>query len=167
VSAHQRHESRSMSLPVKARIQERFANFRLRFGKSRIAGTGVFALEEIPPGRKVIEYTGEILNRRRRRERFEERARTGADARHFSIFRVDSYRSVDGDVGGSGAEKINHSCDPNTAARKIRRHILYFSKRRIRKGEEVTIDYRVRADARRVKCRCGAANCRGTINRKA
>jgi uncharacterized protein len=153
-----------MTHSARPQIQERFANFRLRLGRSGIAGTGVFALEEIPRGRKVIEYTGKMLNRRQRRKLAEERARTGADARHISVFQLNSYRSIDGDVGGSGAEKVNHSCDPNTAVRKIRGHILYFSKRRIRKGEEVTIDYRVRPDAIRIECRCGAANCRGTIN---
>jgi len=123
-------------------------------------------LENIPRGRKVIEYTAEMLNRQRRRQRAEQDSRTGAGVKHISIFRLNSYRSIDGDVGGSGAEKVNHSCDPNTAVRKIRGHILFFSKRRIQKGEEVTIDYRVRADAIRIECRCGAANCRGTINRK-
>jgi SET domain-containing protein len=149
------------------RIDGRFACFRLRLGKSGIAGTGVFALEEIPSGLKVIEYTGELLTRQRLRRRAEESLRASGRAQHISIFLFNSYRGLDGDVGGSGAEKVNHSCDPNTAVRKVRGHILYFSKRRIRKGEEVTIDYRLHPAAVRIACRCGAANCRGTINRKA
>jgi uncharacterized protein len=148
-----------------SRIESRFAKFSLRTGRSAIQGTGVFALEDIPCGRKVIEYTGEVLNRPQMRRRVRRNFGPGG-SQHISLFMLNAHRAVDGDVGGSGAEKVNHSCDPNTAVRKIRGHILYFSKRRIRRGEELTIDYRIRPDAVRIECRCGAANCRGTLNRK-
>ena len=38
------------------------------------------------------------------------------------------------------------------------------SKRSIRKGEELTVDYRFSDKVDMVKCRCGAKNCRGVIN---
>jgi SET domain-containing protein len=43
-------------------------------------------------------------------------------------------------------------------------HILYMSKRAIRRGEELTVDYRFDKEIEEVKCRCGARNCRGVIN---
>ena len=43
-------------------------------------------------------------------------------------------------------------------------HILYMSKRAIRRGEELTLDYRFDKDIERVPCRCGAKKCRGVIN---
>jgi hypothetical protein len=43
-------------------------------------------------------------------------------------------------------------------------HILYMSKRAIRRGEELTVDYRFDKDIGRVRCRCGAKTCRGVIN---
>ena len=43
-------------------------------------------------------------------------------------------------------------------------HILYMSKRAIRRGEELTVDYRFGKDIGEVKCRCGAKSCRGVIN---
>ena len=82
------------------------------------------------------------------------------------MFTLDSYWAVDGSVGGSGAEFINHSCDPNTYARIVRGHILYMSKRAIRKGEELTIDYHFDKHVDKVPCSCGVKGCRGTINVK-
>ena len=70
-------------------------------------------------------------------------------------------------MGGSGAEIINHSCDPNLYSCIVRGHILYMSKRAIRPGEELTVDYRFSDKIDEVRCRCGSSVCRGTINLKA
>ena len=58
----------------------------------------------------------------------------------------------------------NHSCEPNTFARIVAGRIFYFSKRRIERGEEVTVDYKYGADLDPIPCHCGAATCRGTMN---
>ena len=71
---------------------------------------------------------------------------------------------LDGAFGGSGAEIINHSCDPNLRTWNFKGHILYMSKRVIRPGEELTVDYRFSDKIDKVKCRCGSPNCRGVIN---
>jgi SET domain-containing protein len=44
---------------------------------------------------------------------------------------VDSYWQVDGAIGGSGAEIINHSCEPNIRARIVHNRIWYYSDRPI------------------------------------
>ena len=80
------------------------------------------------------------------------------------VFRLSRYWYVDGKIGGCGAERINHCCDPNLRVRKIVGHILLFSRRRIQAGEELTLDYKLRPDAAVVHCRCGSPVCRGTIN---
>ena len=72
--------------------------------------------------------------------------------------------TVDGSVGGSGAEYINHSCDPNLRASIVKGHILYISRRSIAAGEELTVDYHFSRKIEDVPCRCGAEKCRGTIN---
>ncbi|HEY6292489.1 MAG TPA: SET domain-containing protein-lysine N-methyltransferase [Terriglobia bacterium] len=137
-------------------IDTRHAPFQLRVARSRIHRWGIYAGQTIPPGRKVIEYTGEKINRREAKRR---------KHTHY-LFELDSYWTIDGSVEGSGAEFINHSCNPNLATRILRGHILYFSLRRIKKGEELTIDYNFDWDVDRVKCVCGAKGCRGTINVK-
>jgi SET domain-containing protein len=137
-------------------IDPRHSSFRVSARRSRIHRWGVRAGETIPPGRKVMEYTGEKICRREQKRR--------QDSKY--LFELDPYWTVDGGVGGSGAEFVNHSCDPNLASRILKGHILFFSRRRIRKGEELTVDYNFDRDAERVPCACGSARCRGTINVK-
>ncbi len=55
---------------------------------------------------------------------------------------------------------LNHSCDPNA----MRSGVKVFAWRAIRRGDEITIDYRLNAfGAERWKCACGSASCRGEI----
>jgi len=150
---------------VRGAIGSRLACFRLRVGRSSIQGSGVFALERIPRGRRVIEYTGEKLNERQAKLRLAKLSRPGGSGRNC-IFYLGGGRYIDGAVGGSGAELINHSCDPNLKSRKLRGHILYYSRRDVKAGEELTVDYNFRRDAKKVPCQCGAKKCRGFINRK-
>ena len=82
----------------------------------------------------------------------------------FYLFTLDNYWTLDGAVGGSGAEYINHCCDPNLVTEIRKGHILYMSKRLIHRGEELTVDYRFSKDVETVPCRCGAKTCRGSIN---
>jgi SET domain-containing protein len=141
----------------KPRIDPRYCCFALVLAESKIHRWGVYAGERIPRGRKVIEYTGERISRRETRKRAHERELN-------YLFTLNSYWTVDGGAGGSGAEFINHSCTPNCQARIVRGHILYYSLRDIRKGEELTVDYNFGADEEITVCRCGSPHCRGTIN---
>jgi SET domain-containing protein len=137
------------------RIDPRYTCYRISIRRSKIHRYGVFAEERIPANRKVIEYTGERVNRR------EARARYGGS--HTYLFELDKYWTIDGAVGGSGAEIINHSCDPNLISRIMKGHILYMSLRPIKPGEELTVDYNFSKDVERSQCACGAKNCRGMI----
>jgi SET domain-containing protein len=124
---------------------------------------GVFALQVIPAHRKIIEYTGERISVRKENSRQRKRLAKGKMVRCY-YFSLNRHWGINGAVGGVGAELINHSCDPNIKERIVRGHILYFSRRRIRCGEELAIDYRFSHRAKRVPCRCGSPKCRGTIN---
>jgi len=97
---------------------------------------GIVAGELIPKGRQVIEYTGERISR-------VETARRGRLCTKLNyLFTLDNYWTLDGSIGGSGAEFINHCCEPNCKARITDGHIYYYSKRDIQPGEELTVDYR-------------------------
>src|SRR3954453_24055052 len=143
--------------PDQPRIDRSYSRFRVKLAPSKIHRWGVYAAEFIPCNRKVIEYTGERISRKETKRRSAEREFT-------YLFTLDPYWTIDGAEGGSGAEYINHSCEPNLAARIVKGHILYMSLRDIRPGEELTVDYRFDKKVDKVICRCGATKCRGTIN---
>src|SRR5579884_2898657 len=92
---------------TRPRINAELACFQLRLARSKIHRWGVYAAEDIPARRKVIEYTGERISRRETRRRSDEQGRL------IYLFTLDNYWTLDGAVGGSGAEYINHCCDPN------------------------------------------------------
>lgn len=141
-------------------IDERYAGFKLTVKPSKIHRWGVYAEEDIPARRKVMEYTGERINR------METKRRSGNGGNMVYLFTLDKYWTIDGSVGGSGAEYINHCCDPNIVTVVRCGHILYMSRRSIRKGEELTVDYHFAKDIEKYVCKCGAEKCRGTINLK-
>lgn len=147
---------RAAPAPIEApRIDPRFACFKMEIRPSRIHRYGVYAGEPIPANRKVIEYTGERINRRQAKQR--------DDARLTYLFAVDDYWTLDGTVGGSGAEIINHSCEPNLVSRLMKGHVLYMSLRAIRRGEELTVDYNFSRKGKTTPCSCGVRRCRGII----
>jgi hypothetical protein len=141
---------------VTGTINPAHANFRLMVRPSGIHRTGVFSEQPIPAGRKVIEYTGERIARRGLKRCW--------DPKRSYICALDSYWGIDGAIGGSGAELINHSCEPNLKTRLVRGHILYYSRRPIAAGEELTVDYKYSDELRPIPCRCAAPTCRGVMN---
>ena len=136
-------------------IDPRYVCFKIAIRRSKIHRYGVYAEECIPANRKVIEYTGERINR------FEAKRRAGGNLTY--LFAVDPYWTLDGAVGGSGAEIINHSCDPNLISRVMKGHVLYMTLREIAPGEELTVDYHLDWNPPPTPCRCGTAKCRGTL----
>jgi SET domain-containing protein len=140
------------------KLDPRFCFYKLKIIKSKIHRYGVIAEESIPFNRKVMEYTGERCNRKETKAR--------GDGDYTYLYTLDNYWTLDGAVGGSGAELINHSCEPNLVGRIMKGHILYMSLRPIKKGEELTIDYNFEKNTGKNKCMCGATTCRGTLQKK-
>jgi SET domain-containing protein len=141
---------------VVPRIARRACRFRLKPGRSRIHRWGIFAAEPIPARRRVIDYTGERIN-------FKEAVRRRFRS-HLYLFWTGPKRAIDGAFGGSGAEYINHGCEPNLIARVRRGRIHLVSLRPVAAGEELLLDYRVTGDLPLLPCHCGAASCRGYMN---
>jgi len=140
------------------KLDKKHCGFKLKIGKSKIHRWGVYAAEDIPKRRKVIEYTGEKINRKETKRR--------AESNLNYLFTLNKYWTIDGGVGGSGAEFINHRCAPNCFSQIIKGHIIYMSKRKIKQGEELTVDYHFGTDEEHIACCCGSKKCRGTINDK-
>jgi len=141
---------------VTGTINPLYANYRLSAKRSDIHRLGVFAEDAIPKGRKVIEYTGERITAKESGRRW--------NPKRSYLFELTTRVHLDGAIGGSGAEYINHSCDPNLKTRIVRKHILYYSVKDIAPGDELTVDYHYDHDTDRMPCHCGAPTCRGTLN---
>src|SRR3982751_7059401 len=107
-----------------------YACFQIKLARSASHRWGVYAAEFIPAGRKVIEYTGERISRK-------ETKRRSLQSEFTYLFTLDPYWTIDGAAGGSGAEYVNHSCEPNLISRILKGHILYMSLRDIKPGEEL------------------------------
>jgi len=147
-----------MDTPVRRpRIDPKFAGFKMSIRKSKIHRFGVYAEERIPANRKVIEYTGERLNRAETKRR--------GEGEYTYLFTLDKYWTLDGAFGGSGAEIINHSCEPNVVSRIMKGHIIYMSLRTIEPGEEITVDYNFEYVGDQTSCACGASSCRTVMER--
>lgn len=126
--------------------------------KSKIDGHGCFATARFPKGKKIAEYAGEKISRREIKRRLQ-------GLQRIQICAIDTYWAIDGSVGGNGTQFINHSCQPNCFVRIANGHILFFAKRDIEPGEEIVLDYEASWHADDYGCRCGAPNCRGTMNK--
>jgi len=77
------------------------ANYRLAVRPSPIEGDGVFAGEDIPWGRKIMEYKGAVIDDKEAHKRIV----AGASA----IMELASDQNIDGFDKGNGAALINHS----------------------------------------------------------
>jgi SET domain-containing protein len=141
---------------IRPTLVRKHCRFRLRADQSSIHRWGIFADEAIPSRRRVIEYTG---------RRIAASALPRLHVRtHVYTFWLSATHAIDGAIGGSGAQWINHSCDPNLYARTSRGHIYLISRRPIAAGDELTFDYRIRGASHPLPCQCGSPLCRGWMN---
>lgn len=129
---------------------------------SKIHGYGVFALKDIKKGEKIIEYQGEkvLKEESEKRGELEHQGMNG----EVYIFTLNRKYDIDGSVGGSGAEYMNHSCDPNCEAVNEDNHIWIVAIKDIKKEEELSYDYGYDTDDyKNHPCKCGSKNCIGYI----
>lgn len=98
--------------------------------KRSVTGLGLFALQAIPRGRRIIEYVGPVISD-------EESDRKGGKY----LFDLGDGRAIDGGARDNLARYINHSCQPNAEAFITGRKIWIWSKSAISAGEEITIHY--------------------------
>lgn len=99
--------------------------------KRTTSGLGLFALNRIPTGKRIIEYTGPLVSNAEVESR--------SAGKYF--FGVNTKWSIDGRPRGNTARYINHSCRPNSEAIISGRRVWIWSSRAIKAGEEITYDY--------------------------
>ncbi len=134
---------------------------------SSVHGNGVFAARKILAGARIIEYQGKRISEKQAEKRF------GLDPEnpfHTFFFSLENGKLIDGGDQGNDARWINHSCEPNCEAQEEKGRVYIHALRDIARGEELNYDYGLVIDEKMSKalkkayeCRCGSANCRGTM----
>ena len=116
------------------------------------AGMGIFAAKNIEKNEKIFVVKGKIIkdNYGDKGKYSGERWLIIAKQTWISPFRSNPYWF------------INHSCNPNAGSRG---KVTVVAMKRIKKGEEITIDYSTTEEDHywRMKCNCGSKNCRKII----
>ena len=146
----------------------RIKNSLIRIRNSKIQGKGVFAARRIHKGRRIIEYTGEIIDEAEEQKRGYDDSEMSRH--HTFLFKIDEKTTIDATRRGGIARYINHSCDPNCEAVWEDRRVFIEAIKNIQPGVELAYDYAFEHEGRLTKeekefyfCRCGSEKCRGTI----
>ncbi len=134
-------------------------NYKISVKKSRIAGQGAFAGEDIPARRKLGNMGGVIISYREAQRRVKLQPGNVLFMVEFDHGNI----ALDASVDSNELRYINHSCDPNTFMRRAYKKVEFYTRRPVRKGEELTCDYGETHHDGKLPCKCGAANCRGAI----
>jgi len=139
----------------------------IKVRRSKVHGQGVFALQRIRKGTRIIEYVGDRISHARANRRYDDH---DENDNHTFLFAVDRNVVIDATVGGNDSRFINHSCDPNCESNIENRRVFVDAIKTIEPGAELSYDYQIgreRDDPPNVDaiyaCRCGAKSCRGTM----
>jgi SET domain-containing protein len=127
----------------------------LTIGPSAITGLGLFAGGRIPARAKIGEFEGEVIGLAEARRRAKGR-------RIVAIVELENH-ALDATHTRRGFRYINHSCAPNTFIRCTKDRAEFYALRDIAPGTELTADYGETQHNGKLRCRCGATNCRGAL----
>lgn len=128
--------AKAVTTPVKTTLVKKVESkwlaeptVKVKVGKS-YAGMGLFADQDIQPGQRIIEYTGERIPT-------EEANRRGGKY----LFEINSKITIDGKDRKNLARYINHECKPNCEANLEKGRVFIYAWKKIKKGDELTYDY--------------------------
>ena len=124
-------------------------------------GKGIFVKQDIPAGTVIGDYTGRVIH-----PEDEDTVESGG---HFYLMYYHDHASIYPDLKKPGIHLLNHSCTPNTWMYTYRGHTLYFTIRKIFKGEELTVSYLLSPQDKECKpcthmCHCDAIICFQTMH---
>ncbi len=140
-----------------------------RVKKSKVHGSGVFAIQNIPKNTKIIQYIGEKITKKEGDKRSAKRIKKYLNSEETGsvyIFELNKKYDIDGSPKYNNARYINHSCNPNCEVDVINNEIWISSTKNIKVGTELTYDYGYAFDTDDYKdhlCKCGSKDCIGFI----
>lgn len=122
--------------------------------KSSKTGTGLFTKCQIPANVPIMEFTGTILKKK------------DLPVDNANYVQIGPQNFLD--PNGTILLYINHSCNPNCMVHVVGNRAIVYSLYIIKQDTELTYDYSTTStdthDEWKMECKCGAANCRGTIS---
>jgi SET domain-containing protein len=134
---------------------------------SPIHGRGVFAVNAIAKGARILEYTGERMSHAKA-DRLYGDLHEGSS--HTMLFAATDKIVIDATKRGGPARWINHSCAPNCEANEEEGRVFIDAIRAIKPGQELSYDYNLVLEERHTAkqkrdhpCHCGARKCRHTL----
>ena len=122
---------------------------KIRRGRSKVHGFGVFALAPINKNRRIVDYAGELIDHKESSRREATYLKEGC----IWCFTVNRRWVRDANVSGNVARFINHACRPNCYSQIVGRTIWIRAARNIEAGEELTYDYYTDGE-QAIQCRC-------------
>jgi hypothetical protein len=119
--------------------------------RSKVAGFGAFAAEDINKGDFVVEYTGELITQ----QEADERGKMYDESKTSYLFDLSKDYAVDGMFIGNESRFINHSsAAPNCSVKTMTvlgdKRIALYASRNIKQGEELFFDYRYSNEQKRI-----------------
>lgn len=148
-------------------MKPRLINEHLVIKNSKIHGKGIYARKNIPKNKKLIQYVGNIVNKKQGdiiADKQSKRAEKNKNKGAVYVFELNDKYDLDGDIKNNHARYINHSCSPNCRVYIRNNKIWIISKKRIKKTQELTYDYGYDIEEfEKHPCRCNSKNCIGFI----
>jgi SET domain-containing protein len=117
-----------------------------------LSGLGMFAEQDIPKGKFLIEYWGKLM--------------PDDDAQYIGgryLCELGNGKTIAGNTKRNLARLINHSCKPNAEVMIKGNKVFIYSRKKIKLGDEITYDYGEEYFDYYIKphgCRC--SGCRPT-----
>ena len=133
-----------------------YQKFDVAVRRSPIDGFGVFALEAVPRWHKIGEVRGESIT-------VAEARRRAATLERIMIVEVSAKKAIDLARSTDPMRFTNHSCKANARLCIRQGRVEFYAVRDIAPGEELTVDYGESHHDGQLRCRCGAAGCRGAL----
>ena len=136
--------------------------------KSHVHGSGLFAVQNIKKGSKIIEYIGDKVTKKEGDKRADKQIKQYKKNKNNGmvyIFELNKLYDIDGSVSHNHAKLINHSCNPNCEVEIINNEIWISAIKNIKKYTELSYNYGYSYDTDYVDhvCKCGSSKCVGYI----
>jgi len=108
--------------------------YPVKVAKSKIAGKGAYALQNIPARKKIGDLGGVIITMKEAKQLIK-------NLKVINCVELDNNLALNASANPNDIRFINHSCGPNTYMRVMKDRVEFYALKNIKKGEELSCDY--------------------------